>query len=288
MEQFKLYLKNKPYKPSTVKKHTDNASIFLSWLTDQNLQPEEVKYSNILDFIEHLRKQEKSTETQNRYLLSIRHYYNYLNININPADGVILKGIKRTIPADLLDEKTLNTLYENYPDADFTGKRNKAIIGLFVYQAITREELEKLKPEHVLLKKAKIIIPPTGKTNQRTLPLNALQISELQNYLEKIRPKLLQQIKLKTDKLFFGSRHCEGIRGILPYLFKTLNQINPDHDIKTAKQIRKSVIRNKLKTMNLREVQYFAGHKYVRSTERYKLGNIEDLKKEVNKFHPLQ
>ena len=122
-----------------------------------------------------------------------------------------------------------------------------------VYQAVTRDELKNLRPEHILLNKAKIIIPPVGKNNQRTLTLNALQIIELQNYTEIIRPKLLKQSNVKSDKLFFGSRHCEGIRGILPYLFKTLNQINKEYEIKNIKQIRKSVIRNKLKTMNLRE-----------------------------------
>ena len=68
-------------------------------------------------------------------------------------------------------------------------------------------------------------------------------------------------------------------------MFRALKKKYPN--VKSGKQIRMSVITNKLKTHNLREVQYFAGHKWVSSTERYKLGNIEDLKKEVDKFHPL-
>ena len=30
-----------------------------------------------------------------------------------------------------------------------------------------------------------------------------------------------------------------------------------------------------------------AGHKYVRSTERYRIGNLEDMQKELEKYHPL-
>lgn len=286
MKQFKSYLKNKNFAETTIRNYTVYVSRFLRRLKDENTEAEEVKYNDILAFIEHLKEQEKSTETVNRYLLSIRHYYEYLNIGISPAQGVILKGIKRIIPADLLDEKTLNALYENYPNTDFISKRNKVITGLFVYQAITRAELEKLKPEHILLNKAKIIIPPAGKTKQRTLPLNALQISELQEYMQSIRPELLKQYKLSGTRLFIGNRGSNELQGSLKYLYKTLKQINKS--FKNAQQIRMSVIRNKLKTMNLREVQYFAGHGRVISTEKYKLDNIEDLKKETEKYHPLR
>ena len=38
----------------------------------------------------------------------------------------------------------------------------------------------------------------------------------------------------------------------------------------------------------VREVQYMAGHKYVSSTERYRTDNLEDLQKELEKYHPLK
>ena len=53
-------------------------------------------------------------------------------------------------------------------------------------------------------------------------------------------------------------------------------------------QIRASVITNWLKHYNLLEVQYMAGHKYVSSTERYRTYNLEDLQKELEKYHPLK
>ena len=39
---------------------------------------------------------------------------------------------------------------------------------------------------------------------------------------------------------------------------------------------------------NLREVQYFAGHRYPSSTERYKSSNLEALQQGILKYHPLQ
>lgn len=42
------------------------------------------------------------------------------------------------------------------------------------------------------------------------------------------------------------------------------------------------------KTYPLRQVQFWAGHKYVSSTERYLLGVLEGLKQSVENFHPLR
>ena len=78
----------------------------------------------------------------------------------------------------------------------------------------------------------------------------------------------------------------ENIKSSLYHLFKAIQKINPD--IRNAKQIRSSVITYWLKNHNLREVQYMAGHKYVSSTERYQLNNLDELQKNLEKFHPLR
>jgi integrase/recombinase XerD len=57
--------------------------------------------------------------------------------------------------------------------------------------------------------------------------------------------------------------------------------------VTNAGKIRQSVITYWLKTMNLRQVQYMAGHKRVSSTERYLGNNLESLKDKLEKCHPL-
>jgi integrase/recombinase XerD len=39
--------------------------------------------------------------------------------------------------------------------------------------------------------------------------------------------------------------------------------------------------------MNLRQVQYMAGHKYVSSTARYQSNNLDNLQSKLEKLHPL-
>ena len=53
------------------------------------------------------------------------------------------------------------------------------------------------------------------------------------------------------------------------------------------KQVRTSVITHWLKQYNLRQVQYMAGHRYVSSTERYKINDLDDLKEDISKYYPL-
>lgn len=298
ISQFSNYLKSKKFANDTIRMYKNYTSEFITLLKENNLNPEEAKYTDILDFIEVLKEKGKSIRNINCHLLALRHYYNSLNINKNPAEGVILKGTTRNIPTNLLEEKELTELYETYRIYDNRDKRNKIILGLIIYQAVTTEELHKLKPEHILLKKGKIIIPPGKRSNQRTLKLEPHQIIELHEYINEIRPEIIKNInkppgrkpdKINTEQinkqLFISSNGNTNIKNSLLHLFAALKKKYPY--IKHGKQIRMSVITNKLKTMNLRQVQYFAGHKWVSSTERYKLENIEDLKKDVEKYHPL-
>ena len=300
MQHFKNYLQKKNCQANTIKQNIRYAKNWLEILKEENLKPEEVRYNDILAFIETLKKQEKSIKNINRHLLAIRHYYQYLDININPAEGLFLKGTSRQIPKDLLEGKDLKEIYENYPVYTNRDKRNKVILGLLINQAPTTEELHKLEPRHLLLEKGKIIIPGSRRSNQRTLKLQSCQILELHNYIKIIRPEIIKNIHQKrparkpdkinkeklNEQLFISINGSTNMKNSLLHLFKALKKKYPF--VKNAKQIRLSVITNKLKTHNLREVQYFAGHKYVSSTERYKLNNIEDLKKEIKKYHPLQ
>lgn len=105
---------------------------------------------------------------------------------------------------------------------------------------------------------------------------------ELHEYINHIRPGL---ITTPTDQLFISMEGSTNMKNSLHHLFRALKRTNPG--IKNAMQIRASVITAWLKTYNLRQVQYMAGHRYVSSTERYQLNNLEGLKDQVDKYHPL-
>ena len=70
----------------------------------------------------------------------------------------------------------------------------------------------------------------------------------------------------------------EDIKNSLLHLIYALRRLNSA--VKSPEQIRMSVITEYLKTKDLRTVQYMVGHRYVSSTERYKIDNLEDLQEE--------
>jgi integrase/recombinase XerD len=286
MSSFETYLHEQGFKPETVYQHRKYASYFLAWTAEKSLTLAQITYTEVLDFADHLKQENGSIDHINRVLLAVRYYFTWLGnekqISYNPAAGISLKGTIRNIPHDLLEKEELEDLYEKYMIKDERTHRNKVIVGLLVYQALTREELETIRPEHLKLREGKIQIPPTGKQNGRILNLQPHQILDFQEYTMLIRPKLQN----KSQRLFTGRNDLEDLKNSLLHLSHALRRINPK--VKHAVQIRQSVITEWLKEKDLRTVQYMAGHRYVSSTERYKTNNLEDLKEALSKHHPLR
>lgn len=285
-QSFEEYLTAKGLKADTISQHRRAIHYFICWMSDESLHLNEITYTEILDFADQLKQEERSVNQINRTLLAVRYYFSYLvkegAIPHNPAAGISLKGTIRSVPHDLLSKEELEALYEKYEIKDERTHRNKVILGLLIYQGLKREEVETLRPEHLKLREGKIQVPATAKNNGRILALQPHQILDLQEYLLLIRPKLQNQ----SERLFTGRNDIESLKNSLLHLNHALRKINPN--LKNAQQIRQSVITEWLKEKDLRMVQYMAGHKYVSSTERYQTSNLEDLKEALNKHHPLK
>lgn len=157
---------------------------------------------------------------------------------------------------------------------------------MLVHQGITTGELQRLEPSQLDLESGTIRILPTKQSNSRTLNLKPFQVLELYKYQLEIRPKLLEERTTENPKLFISTGSSSKLQNTLQILS---NQLKKNHSFFTGfPQIRASVIANWLKVHPLRQVQYWAGHKYVSSTERYLLGGLESLKQSVEQFHPLK
>ncbi len=309
LKGFKTYLQELGNDTNTVRQKANYAGYFLSWLEDEHLQPEETRYNDLLNFIDYCKLEGNSKKHINSKLRSIRNYYEYLKKHnpgiINPAVNLNLKGIHKKTISGIIGFAELEKLYQSFPPdggqvpPTNRDKRNKIILGLLIYQGVTTEELKQLEPNHLKLKEGKIYIPGNRRRNSRKLELKPFQILELHEYLTETRMTILNEIKAlrparKPDKinktrienqLFISINGSENIKNSLVHLFKAIQKINPE--IKNPKQIRASVITYWLKNHNLRQVQYMAGHKYVSSTEKYQLNNLDSLQNKLDKYHPL-
>ena len=86
-----------------------------------------------------------------------------------------------------------------------------------------------------------------------------------------------------TDYFIVSTRQNKP-HSIVSELVKKLKKHSPK--VKSIDQLRGSRIAIWLKNHNLRQVQHKAGHRYVSSTERYQMQYLEDLQKDLVKYHP--
>ncbi len=287
MDSFKDWLQARGYRPRTVNAYEKKSRIFLDWLGKEKLSLHQVEYPHLLELIRYHRNKGHSRKWVNRLLRIVQLYYKYRKQKENPAIGLYIKGEVRRIPHDLIEWDALIELHQSYQAETLKTKRNKAILGLLIYQAIRIHELEKLRIYHLKLAEGKIEIPGGRRSNHRTMPLEASQILELQEYVETIRPELLNAFNIETNRLFIGPAGDKTLGNSINQLMYKLRKIDPKYSKITSTKIRESVIVHWLKTKDIRTVQYLAGHKYVSSTERYRELDLEHLKEQIGQYHPL-
>ena len=303
LEGFKACLMDIGSDKNTIRQKSNYAGYYLRWLEGEHLQPEDARYNDLLNFIDYCKLEGNTRGHINMKLRSIRNYYEYLKKHnpgiINPAANLFLKGTRQKVISGVISFKELESLYQSYPAKTLRQKRNKIILGLLIYQGLNTEDLRRLMAEDVKLKEGKIHVPGDRRRGSRNLELKPFQILELHEYLTVVRPEILKEIdtpksarkpdqinleKLR-DQLFISINGSENIKNSLWHQFREIKKINPI--IVSAIKIRQSVITYWLRTMNLRQVQYMAGHKYVSSTERYQRTNLENLQNKLEKYHPL-
>jgi integrase/recombinase XerD len=292
MKSFNDYLKQKEFSESTIRIYENGTKDFLEWITKHQYPIENIHYADLMNYIKYSQKKGKSKLNVQHQLLAIRHYFNYLvkerKIKSNPAQGVYIRGIARRLPHDLAAYDELTKLYENYPVNDVRDQRNKVILGLLIFQAVTIEELQLLQSEHINLREGKIKIPGTDRTNERILKLEAAQVFEMQEYVTKTRNRILYGPRVnepeKIKQLIIGMEGGTLLAGEVGWMMKRLKH----EKVKQASQIRASTIAEWTRIHDVRIVQYMAGHKYVSTTEKYQATHLEDLQEQLRLHHPLK
>ena len=287
------------YSPTAIVSYQQIIDRFLSFIGEKETT---ATYQDILDYISYLRKQNNRTgrylnpKTIRNNLYGIKIYYRYLLAvglrHDHPCQHLYLKDkINRAIAIEnLYTPDQLENLLKNYeyrllknhsPKKKQIKQRNKVILSLLIYQALTALEITQLDVENVNLEKAEIFIKPNVKNKERILHLKSNQILLLHNFITATRPELTPT----TSALITNYR---GQRMISQSVIDAINQPGQTERISPLK-IRQSVIAHLLKKGNdLRIVQVFAGHRSSSSTEAYRQTGLEELKASINKLHPLQ
>lgn len=295
---YREYLQKEGYAKTTITSYLRYQSFFSNWCEYKDYEETTIDYKSCLSYIKFIQQSKKvktiTKSTVQHQVGALKIYFYYLVDSEqrfdNPIENINIRGVKRTLNHNLLEPEELEDLYYSYqteniefPNSKSVAIRNKVITGLMVYQGLNATALKALKVEHIQLEKGTVYIPSTRKTNSRTLELKSAQILPCVLFIEKHREILQEELKNYTESLF--PLNSERFDIITTHLFKRLKRIN--HKVTNVKQIRASVITNWLKTYNIREVQYMAGHRYISSTERYQQDDLENLHEMIENLHPI-
>jgi integrase/recombinase XerD len=314
MKTIHKYLLRKGLADSTIKQHERNVSIFLNWLETESQYEKDCGYSEMIRFIDSPTITSLGSRVNknnlNRILTSVTYYFDSIAekspSQINPARNIRIKCNKKRLVHDLLEYDELVVLYRHFKSKTPRQVRNHVILGFLIFQGLTSAEVQKLKIEDLRFEEGSVLVNGDNNnslkkgTASRMLPLEAIQMVDLIYYLDIIRPKILTGKYLSTsgrkpkrnrrvnntNQVILSLKGSPNLKNTLHHLFIDLKRVNPK--VISSRQLRQSLIAYWLTKHNLRKVQYMAGHRFVSSTEWYKGSNLEDLKREINVYHPLK
>ena len=286
MERFEAYLQERGLAPATVALYRRSVARFVAFLDAEHLEVQTVSYRDLLAWLRWL---DVSARSRNLLLTAVRHYLAYLveegQRPDNPARGLVVRGERRRLPHDLLTKAQLDELYQTYPTGTPARQRNKAMLGLLVYQGLTTKELARLEVEDVDLEGGLVLVRGSRTSEGRLLWLDGRQILWLHRYLREARPVLLAETGKQTERLFLSAGGGQRLHNALAVLMRELRRRHAWFG--SARQVRASRLALWLKVENLRQVQHKAGHRFVSSTERYQAADLDRLLASLSKHHPL-
>jgi integrase/recombinase XerD len=197
----------KEHTEETVKIYLRDINVFLDYLPEA--RAEKATYKDIMNYVDHLRKQYQNPRTINRMLYGVKAWYHWLiqtgKREDHPCRYLTLKDAKyQDIQLqDLFTETELELLMDRKERYESVRIRNQVIVSLLIYQALRLKELVQLRLKDIDLEAGTVYTKGMAKTLPRTLKMKTKQIMLFYKYIHEIRTKI---IKEETDILILNIR----------------------------------------------------------------------------------
>lgn len=275
---------------NTIQSYRRDISAYLIFI-ETKLQITDINHVtrvHIMQFLSCLKDEGKSARTIARHIASIRSFHHFLIldkiVDHDPTVHIETPHPELKLPK-VLNTDEVDTLL-NTPDLTTTlGLRDKAMLELMYATDMRVSELVNLNINDVHLSLG--FVRCLGKGNkERIIPIGKMATEALKEYLEKARPKLINQ-KNKTDSLFMNHH---GQRLSRQGFWKILKQMAVKAGIEkelTPHTLRHSFATHLLENgADLRSVQELLGHSDISTTQIYTHVTKTRLKDVYNQFHP--
>jgi integrase/recombinase XerD len=256
--------------------------------TSHALNPEEVTYDILVDFIHWAAKLGLSPRSQARMISGIKAFFKYLvledKITKSPAALLSTPRLGRKLP-QVLTVDEIDAILCVIDLSQPQGQRNRAIIEILYGSGLRVSEAVELKISSVFFDEEFLMI--TGKGNkQRLVPLGRSAAKELKNWIQNHRLHI--PIKKGFEDHVFLNRNGRKLSRVM--IFLVIKELAEKAGIK--KTISPHTLRHSFAThlveggADLRAVQDMLGHESITTTEIYTHLDREYLRENLISFHP--
>ena len=281
------YLKNeKQASANTVSSYLRDVRQFAREMEEREIPLTEVLSQDVEEYAHDLTRKGKSPATVTRSVASIKSFYNCLisrgEIDRNPAKGVVPAKVERKLP-QILTGKEVELFLEQPECTDLKGYRDRAMLELLYATGIRVSELIGLNLEHINLSAG--FIRCVSRDKERIIPLYPAAIRALSDYLEHVRPQMLEH---PDEPALFVN--MSGERMSRQGFWKIIKHYQEKAGIQkeiTPHTLRHSFAAHLLENgADLRSIQEMLGHADISSTQIYTQIVSQKLKDVYNKAHP--
>ena len=272
--------------PNTLSSYLRDVRQYLGWLGEAGLSPAQAVHADVEAYTRSMTAHGKSAATVTRCQASLKSFYSWLmeigQVSENPARGLTQAKVERKLP-HILTSREVELFLEQPDPSDAKGCRDKAMLELLYATGIRVSELIGLDLENLNLSAGFIRCASRGK--ERIIPLYQTAVRALQNYLDRVRPQMVEH---PDEKALFVNMSGERMsrQGFWKIIKHYQEKAGIQKDI-TPHTLRHSFAAHLLENgADLHSIQEMLGHADISSTQIYTQLVSQKLKDVYNKAHP--
>ena len=225
-----------------------------------------------------------------RDIAAIKKYFDYLISegirSDHPCKKLTFRRPKKAVQVhQLFSSEELELLLSKEERYEILKQRNYVLISLLIYQGLTPQNLSNLRTQDIDPDRGTVYVMATKKLTRRTLELRPNQVLTIYKYINESRVEL---VKTGVSSLLVTKQGKKLSVDTLNRLFVPLQGLFTNKNLNPT-TIRKSVIANWIneQQLPLEDVQLLAGHKWLSTTEGYRIENRENKREQINRYFPL-
>ncbi len=290
LEEYLIYLKiERGLAANTIKSYEYDILQYIDFIKKAELSDKsEIDRYFILTFLNELKEADKSSNSINRMVSTLRKFHQYLKqeklFETDPMEYVETPKKGKQLPT-VLSTSEIERLLDVPDIATHLGMRDRAILEVMYATGLRVSEVANLVLDDLHL--AMEFIQTKGKGGkERIIPVGEIAIEWLENYLYDSRP-YLEDEKNKNTYVFLNYKGNSLSR---QGLWKNIKQMVVDAGI--TKSVSPHTLRHSFAThllengANLRIVQELLGHSDISTTQIYTHVSKQRLSEVYDQYHP--